>query len=172
MPEPAAGGGGSYGDIAITPDGRYLSALVHGSGIERFAIEADGSLNPLGTTDAEEHGCLAVSPDACLLLVGRTGSGAGRIAPFAVGTGGGLAEIGEATLPSAAFIHCFAVSPDRRHLYPPDSNNGVTAHHGSRAPCRAPRVPAWRSVGITPRWPDRRPAARSPRFATPRPARR
>lgn len=118
-------GGGSYGDVAITPDGRYLFAVLRGSGIERFAIEADGSLAPLGTTEVEEPTHLTVSPDGRLLFVGRTSSGGDGIASFAVGAGGELSEIGEATLPSNALIRYFAVSPDGRHLYLPDSNNGV-----------------------------------------------
>src|SRR3954469_4273474 len=65
---PNAGGSEEFGDLAITPDGRYLFAAQAGQ-VQRFSIGAGGSLTSLGSTPAPSALFMAISPDGRFLFL-------------------------------------------------------------------------------------------------------
>lgn len=124
MPLTPAGGSGEYGDVAITPDGRFLFAVASNQ-IERFAIGADGSLNSLGMTSAPGAKLLAMAADGRFLFAKVSGGSSSGVTSFAIGADGGLQQAGEPALVADSFTRLFAVAPDGRHLYLADSNSNA-----------------------------------------------
>ena len=114
---PNAGGSEEFGDLAITPDGRYLFAAQLGQ-IQRFAIGADGSLTPLGARPAPSAWFLATSPDGRFLFL-ETNEG---VATLAIQPDGQLNEVGPDLVIPGFAARLFAVAPDGRHLYLADYN--------------------------------------------------
>jgi 6-phosphogluconolactonase (cycloisomerase 2 family) len=119
---PSGGGTEEYGDVAITPDGRYLFAAQSGK-VQRFAIGADGSLTPLGATPSPNAEFMAVSPDGRFLFLEVFGGSSGGVATFAISPDGQVKQAGATALVSDSFPKIFSVAPDGRHVYLPDSNN-------------------------------------------------
>lgn len=115
---PNAGGTEEFGDLAITPDGRYLFAAQLGQ-LQGFAIGADGSLSPLGATPAPSASYLAVSPDGRFLFL-ETGSG---MATLAIKPDGQLEEAGPPLVIPGFSTRLFAAAPDGRHVYLADYNH-------------------------------------------------
>lgn len=109
-----------YQDIAITHDGRFLYSIVSGQ-VARFAIGANGTLTPLGTTAVVGATQLVVSPDGRLLLVGIGGAADG-VASYSIAVDGSLTLNGKPALTGDVSMDYFAVAPDGRHVYMPDSN--------------------------------------------------
>lgn len=150
----STGGSGEYGDVALTPDGRFLFAIAS-SGIERFAVAADGSLSYLGTTPAPTGSQLAMASDGRFLFVLVQGGSSSGFRSFAIGADGGLQQAGEPALVPDSFPRLFSVAPDGRHLYLADSNTEAV-HAFAIAPDGSPSVigsmPVDRpeSVGVSP----------------------
>lgn len=117
---PNAGGTDEYGDIAISPDGRFLFAAQFGN-VQRFSIGSDGSLTPLGSTPTPLAMFMAVSPDGSFLFL-ETFDG---VATFAIGPDGQLKEVGPSVAVPGSSMKIFSVAPDGRHVYLPDYNSDV-----------------------------------------------
>lgn len=132
-------GSGQFGDVAITPDGRFLFA-ASGTQIQPFSIGADGNLTPLTPVPFLVQRTMKVSPDGRFLFAGR-GDG---VVSFAIGGDGSLTQRGSPALTGAVALQLFAVAADGGHIYMPDSNADaiVTAAIG---PDGSPTV-----VGSTP----------------------
>jgi 6-phosphogluconolactonase (cycloisomerase 2 family) len=112
-----------FGDVAMTPDGRFLFAALYGGGsIKRFAVNPNGSLTPLGTTALSGARYLTTSPDGRFLFVGSDGGVAGGVYSLSIGSDGSLTQNGDPALTGAFSVDLFAVAPDGAHLYFPDSN--------------------------------------------------
>ena len=149
------GGASELGDIAITPDGRFLFAN-DGTGLRRFSVAADGSLSelmPAASTPSNPLS-LQVSPDGRNLFTVLDGSD-DSAASYAIGEDGGLTPNGAPVELAGASVDYFDVTPDGRHLYFPDSNsdqitrvdvaaNGTLAAGGSTA------ADGVESVGVSP----------------------
>jgi len=115
----ATPGAGEYGEIAITPDGRFLFAYSAGN-IKRFAVNPDGSLSSLGTTNPGiSPRYLTVSPNGRFLFLGDDG-GKGGVSSFTIGADGSLTPNGEPALTGGSAVELFAVSPDGAYIYMPD----------------------------------------------------
>jgi PKD repeat protein len=119
--EPSSGTGESY-EVAVTPNGRFLYTYATAEGkILGFEIGDDGSLAPLGATEAGSARYLGVSPDGRFLFVTDGAS----FRTLAIGSNGNLKPIGDPlTLGGGpASIDYFGIAPDGSHVYLPDSNN-------------------------------------------------
>lgn len=114
-----SGGSGEYGDVAITPDGRYLFAAQLGK-VERFAVGPDGSLASLGATTTLSARFMAVSPDGRFLLL----EGSTDVQSLAIGADGSLTPR-PALMFAGASLRIFGIGPDGRYLYVPDYNTDV-----------------------------------------------
>lgn len=118
---PFASGGG-FGDLAITPNGRYLFASGNPAGsIRRFSIEADGSLGPIGTALIDGADLMQVSPDGRFLYV-MASTDTDRIHSLAIGSDGSLTEVPPAYVIGDFSTGKFSVSPDGSRLYVPNAN--------------------------------------------------
>ncbi|HVD40637.1 MAG TPA: beta-propeller fold lactonase family protein [Solirubrobacterales bacterium] len=110
--------GASVTSLAITPDGRFAYAGTRefgghpAEGVHRFAVDADGSLIPLGPPTPLPGNAyeVAVSSDGRFLFAAE-GAGVSR---FAIQSDGGLAPLGMTPLPGASGL---AISTDERYLY-------------------------------------------------------
>lgn len=150
----SAGTATEYGDVAVTPDGRYLFA-TSGNQIERFAIAADGSLGYLGTTSAPGSYLLATSPDGRFLFAEVRGGSSGGFSSFAIGGDGNLQQAGDPALVSDSYPRLFSMAPDGRHLYLADSNSEAIhtfaiAADGSPSVVGSLPVDNPESVGVSP----------------------
>ena len=128
LPEPAGtvdtGGADPLG-ITVTPNGRFLYvAHVDSSTIGIFSVAPDGTLTlrkDVSTSVPNPRG-LALTPDGRFLYVGHGDPGPGRdksvgaVTTFAVGSDGGLTQVGE-PLRIGRFCGDLAVTPDGRRLY-------------------------------------------------------
>jgi PKD repeat protein len=115
---------GEFGDIAITPDGRFLYGITGGQ-VKHFAVGTDGRLTDAGTSAVPGAGFLAVPSDGRFLFVGIT-SGADGVASFSIGADGNLTPNGPPALTGDVGLRLFTVSPDGRYVYMPDVNvNGI-----------------------------------------------
>ena len=112
---------GEFGDVAISPDGRFLFA-VGPNQVRRFAIGADGTLTDLGSP-APSGGvfALAVSPDGRFLFTG-SGGGADDVRSFSIAADGGLTQNGDPVPTGGNSLGFIAVAPDSRHIYMPDGD--------------------------------------------------
>ncbi|HET7507382.1 MAG TPA: PKD domain-containing protein [Solirubrobacterales bacterium] len=119
---PNAGGSEEFGDLAITPDGKYLFAAQLGQ-VQGFAIGADGSLSPLGATPVASALLLAVSPDGRFLFL-ETDSG---MATLAIKPDGQLEEVGPPLVIPGFSARLLAPAPDGRHVYLADYNHDAIA---------------------------------------------
>jgi len=148
---PNAGGTEEFGDLAITPDGKYLFAAQLGQ-VRRFAIDLDGSLTSLGATPAPSAMFTAVSPDGRFLFL-QTSAG---LASFAIHPDGQLEEAGPALVIPGLSPRLFAVAPDGRHVYLADYNHKsivTVAIGGDGTPTFAGETPLEgppESVGVSP----------------------
>jgi hypothetical protein len=115
-----SGGSGEYGEVAITPDGRFLFAAAPGGQVERFAVGADGSLASLGLTPGLLAHFLTVTSDGRFLLA----MGNIEVQAFAIGADGSLTP-GPALTFAGSSLEIFGVGPDGRYLYVPDYNKDV-----------------------------------------------
>ncbi|HEX6652077.1 MAG TPA: PKD domain-containing protein, partial [Thermoleophilaceae bacterium] len=111
---------GEYGDIAITPDGKYLYATT-GAQIKHFAIGSDGKLTEAATSTPLAAAFLTPSPDSRFLFAGSTAT-PDSVTSFSIAADGGLTANGAPALTGNTGLHYFAVGPDGRHVYMPDSN--------------------------------------------------
>lgn len=120
-----AGGSGQYADVALSPDGHFLFATT-GSGVERFEVGSDGSLNSLGTTALPGASLLATSADERYLVVFVEGGGDPGVAVLEIGTDGSLTQKGmTVTLGPGTSGRLFAVAPDGRFAFLPDYNSDL-----------------------------------------------
>ena len=110
---------GEYGDVAITPDGRYLYAAA--GQLRHFSIGDDGRLTAAGVPTVIGARYLTPSPDGRFLFAGFSGAADG-VTSFTIGADGNLTQNGPAALTGDVSLGYFAVSPDGRHIYMPDSN--------------------------------------------------
>ncbi|HEX6204645.1 MAG TPA: PKD domain-containing protein [Solirubrobacterales bacterium] len=150
----SAGAATEYGDVAVTPDGRYLFA-TSGNKIERYATAADGSLSYLGTTSAPSSYLLGMSPDGRFLFAEVMGGSSGGFISFAIGADGNLQQAGDPALVSDSYPRLFSVAPDGRHLYLADANSEAIhtfaiAADGSPSVIGSLPVDNPESVGVSP----------------------
>jgi hypothetical protein len=143
LPGPAYLSGTGVGDIAITPNGKYLFAAGPANTISRFSIAADGTLTAIGVATITGVDLLQISPDGRFLYAQGT-NGTDRIHSLAVGADGALTEIPPAYDMGDTQSGKFAVNPSGTRLYVPNSNSnqivtlasspsGVLSLVGSRA---------------------------------------
>ena len=110
------------GEVAMSPDGRFLFAGTYtGAGLLSFAVNANGSLTPLGPTTLDAVRWLSVSPDGRFLFVGSEASVAG-VYSFTIGPAGSLTQNGAPASTGSGSVDLFAVSPSGGHVYYPDAN--------------------------------------------------
>jgi 6-phosphogluconolactonase (cycloisomerase 2 family) len=115
---------GEFGDLMITPDGRFLFADAGGQ-VKHFAIGADGKLTEAGTPTPVSADGLAVSSDGRFLFVGISVPSDG-VASYSIGADGNLTPNGPPALTGDVGLLLFAVGPDDRYVYMPDVNvNGI-----------------------------------------------
>lgn len=150
----SAGTAIEYGDVALTPDGRFLFA-TSGNQIERFAVAADGSLGYLGTTSAPGSYLLSMSPDGRFLFAEVMGGSSGGFSSFAVAADGNLQQVGDPALVPDSYPRLFSVAPDGRHIYLADSNSDAIhtfaiAADGSPSVVDSLPVDNPESVGVSP----------------------
>ena len=110
---------GEYGDVAITPDGHYLYAAA--GQLRHFSIGDDGRLTAAGVPTVIGARYLTPSPDGRFLFAGVSGAADG-VTSFTIGADGNLTQNGPPALTGDVSLGYFAVSPDGRHIYMPDSN--------------------------------------------------
>jgi 6-phosphogluconolactonase (cycloisomerase 2 family) len=153
--------GGTFGSAdgsfpAITPDGHFLfDPDFNGGAVQRFAIQADGSLTSLGTTPVGFKGpyALRITPDGrfAILFSLLLESGSGDLRSFAIGNDGSLTATGFVTPATSTVMGAPAISPDGRFLYAPNGNeesvttyligaNGALSEVGSPTPTGLPQV--------------------------------
>ena len=113
-------GSGEYGDIAISPDGRFLYGST-GAQVKHFAIGDDGKLTEAPASTPFAASFLTPSPDSRFLFAGLNGVADG-VASFTIGADGNLTQNGPPALTGDVALRYFAVSPDGRHIYMPDGN--------------------------------------------------
>jgi 6-phosphogluconolactonase (cycloisomerase 2 family) len=123
-------GSGEYGDLAITPDGRFLFGISGGQ-IRHFSIAADGELSEVGTPTPAFVRYLAVSPDGRFLFTGSSGGG-DEVRSFSIGPNGDLTQNGMPVVVGTGLGY-FAVAPDSRTIYMPNhqTDGVVTASIGA-----------------------------------------
>jgi DNA-binding beta-propeller fold protein YncE len=118
--------GTGEGMPALTPDGRFLYLPSYsGNTVERFAVQADGSLVGLGAVPplGVVHPLLArVTPDGRLLVLLSDNGGSDELRTFAIGADGSLSAAGGPTPTTGAVPGLMVVSPDGRFLFNPNSN--------------------------------------------------
>ena len=144
---------GQYGDIAITPDGRFLYATT-GAQVKHFAIGADGKLTDAGLPTASGARYLTPSPDSRFLFAGSHGATNG-VTSFTIGADGNLTQNGALAPTGCSGLGYFAVSADGRHVYMPDSSlSGVVvaavAQDGTLAVTGSMPVPNPDAVAVSP----------------------
>jgi 6-phosphogluconolactonase (cycloisomerase 2 family) len=114
---------GEFGDLAITPDGRFLNGISGGQ-LKHFEIASDGKLTEVGTATPYLATTLQVSLDGRFLFAGESG-GTGSVASFSIGPDGNLTANGSPAPAGGPSLGYFAVSPDGTHIYMPESNTDV-----------------------------------------------
>jgi PKD repeat protein len=108
---------GEIGDIAMTPDGRFLYA-VDGAQIRSFQVGTGGQLIELAPKAFGVVNSFRVSPDGRFLFAARdTG-----VTSFTIGADGSLTQNGDPALTGNTAEQIFAIAPDGRHIYMPDTN--------------------------------------------------
>ena len=146
---------GVFGDVAMTPDGRYLFA-VGGGDVERFAVSPGGSLTDLGApTSVSGPQFLNVSPDGRFLFVSTEGGGSDGVTSYSIGRDGGLTQVGMPAPAGGVSLDFFAVSPDGRRLYMPESNHDAivvasVAEDGSLSVVGETSIEGVESVAVSP----------------------
>jgi 6-phosphogluconolactonase (cycloisomerase 2 family) len=144
--------GGSFGEgggiPALTTDGRFLfTPNFDGKSIERFAVQADGSLSPLGTNPLGIEGpfLIRVTPDGRYAILLSEAIGSDDIRSFAIGSDGSLTPTGSALKTTGNVSGLAIVSPDGRFFYNANGNedsitayaidaNGLLSQAGTPAP--------------------------------------
>jgi PKD repeat protein len=118
-------GVGNGGTPAITPNGRFVLAPdFTGGTVERFAIQADGSLTPLGATPIGFEGpnVVRVTPDGKFAVLLSTPSGNDDIRTFAIGSDGSLTPTGSALETTGAVSGPPVISPNGAFVYVANGN--------------------------------------------------
>ena len=114
---------GEFGDIAITPDGRFLYGRT-GADLKHFEVAADGKLSEVGTPTTFLSRSLQVSPDGRFLFASETSS-IGEVASFSIGPDGNLTANGLPAPAGGTSLGYIGVAPDGGHIYMPESNTDV-----------------------------------------------
>jgi 6-phosphogluconolactonase (cycloisomerase 2 family) len=102
--------------VAITPDGRFAYASTRefktpAEGVIRFAVNADGSLNPLSPAGGSgQYEDIAITPDGRFLFA----TGGNKVERFAIAADGSLGSLG--TTPAVG-SRSLAMAPDGRFLF-------------------------------------------------------
>lgn len=113
--------GTEFGDVAITPDGKFLFGVIAGQ-IARFSIGADGTLVSLGNTALAGVVNLQTSPDGRFLFSVSKPGGGDLVTSFSIAADGALTQAG-APVPSGNVSADYAgVAPDGGFVYIGDSN--------------------------------------------------
>ncbi|MBI5311324.1 MAG: beta-propeller fold lactonase family protein [Actinobacteria bacterium] len=113
------------GEMAITPDKRFLFAPDYNNpSIDRFAIQADGTLADIGPAPLPEAGGQAVriTPDGRFLIVITGPGGTDHTTSFAIGPDGSLTQIGSPLANTGAITDRSPISPDGRFLFVTNGN--------------------------------------------------
>jgi len=113
---------GEFGDIAITPDGRFLNGAT-GAQLKHFEIASDGKLTEVGTPTAFGARSLQVSPDGRFLFASTSATGA--VTSFSIGSDGNLTANGAPAPAGGTSLGYIGVSPAGGHIYMPESNSDV-----------------------------------------------
>jgi 6-phosphogluconolactonase (cycloisomerase 2 family) len=121
--------GGTFGSgnswmAALTPDGRFLFQPANKS-IERFSVQADGTLLSLGTTPTGSKSPLGirVTPDGRFALIHvDDGFGDSAFQTYAIGADGSLSFTGSSVTPVGTSNELPVISPSGRFAYGPNSN--------------------------------------------------
>lgn len=113
--------GDENGDIAITPNGKFLFSTI-ASGIQRYAVQADGSLALLGSTPLSLPRSVNTSPDGRFLFAASQPGGADLVSSFSISGDGSLTQNGAAVSTGDVSIGLLGVSPDGAFVHAPDSN--------------------------------------------------
>jgi len=111
---------GEIGDVAITPNGRFLYAST-GAAIKRFSVGSSGALTELAPAAIAGVRTLAMAPDGRSLFTGFDGMTDG-VGSYSIGVDGSLTENGLPVSAGGASMDYFTVSPSGRNVYMPESN--------------------------------------------------
>ncbi len=121
---------GSFGSeemVAIAPDGRFLFLPSFAGGtIERYEIQNDGTLAPLGPAPVGlfHPVSMQITTDgAFAVALGIGGAPEVRLQALAVGADGSLTPLGPSTIPTDTTPSAPVISPDGRFVYVADGNN-------------------------------------------------
>ena len=115
---------GEFGDIAITPDGRFLYGITGGQ-VRNFAIDADGKTDRSRSAHAHQRVESRRHPRRPL-PVRRNQQRGGRSRLVLDRSGRNPDAQGPPALTGNVGMRLFAVSPDGRYVYMPDNNvNGI-----------------------------------------------
>jgi 6-phosphogluconolactonase (cycloisomerase 2 family) len=146
--------GTGSGMPALTPDGHFLFLPnFSANAVDRFAVQADGSLVPLGSTPVGSVSPLLarVTPDSRILVLLSENSGIDELRSFAIGADGSLSATGGPTPTTGAVGGLMAVSPNGRFLFNPDSNEESITVYAIEAPGAFSQVGSPTPVGFRPR---------------------
>jgi PKD repeat protein len=114
--------GTAYGDVAITPDNKFLYA-TNSVGARPFAIGSDGTLTSLTQTPFLYYGTMQMSPNGRFLF-GHNSTGY-AMESYAIGSDGSLTAAGSPVTLTTTGIGYFSVAPDGGHLYIGDYNGSA-----------------------------------------------
>jgi hypothetical protein len=114
-------GSGDMWDVMMTLDQRFLYATT-GATVKRFSVGADGALTELTPAPIPGVRSLERSPDGRFLFAALDGGSSDSVASYTIAADGGLSQNGDPAETGDVSLDYFAVAPDGRHIYMPDSN--------------------------------------------------